>query len=1141
MTRVQSAAGRILVAALALTAASTAALAQSDTFFRDTFDTYADDLALGTVWMGGDTAPEPNGEGLVTTRFYSPAKSLWHSVGYPTAIPRRYHYFAAPGEELNPDDADPIVIKFRVYCDGLTNKRATVELVADAQPVTETPWGTNATTDAWIELGQYNSGVNQDYFQLRTVNLTGPGWVNIPNGPRNRATPGWHLIRAEIRASDIRVSVDGGPVDTWTFGNPAAVAARQFNVVAVGGPSGLTSAGGGLWVDDLQISRLSDEDAACIQVPPTAPANILYAGSTTVKLANVDPTATNVKVYDRTVSTVTPIGSADAPFTYDGSLVVVTTSALVSGHVIVGTQTVGGVEGCIPTQGVTVDACEQVARPTVSGLLVAGMTSVSVTGVSPSAAAVKVYAKDALDAVRLIGTNNAPGGNTTVAVTVDPLVDQETLLPTQVVDGVESCVGTTGRKVGDCAQVAAPYLGMADAGRTVVYVSNIDPTASAATVYVAGTPYSVNPGGNAKVGITVPALVQGQTISATQTLLVGSVPLESCVTANQRLVTAAGVIEDFEQTNTAATNPTPGLPRVWYQVWNQTYGTVTFPTPGQAWNSRILNTADGGYTNGIYAIFEGVIPVTGEYHLELQMLINENSNLNAFPDYFVGVQVNGTHRSAPETLLTPPTSASGKYWGLTAAKDGFGVDPAPQDVYTSAFTANAGDSVLIAFSTDLTDWYTNNAFGDTAMMIDNIRLVPGPPPVTCRDVEAVSVTVSPSVTLEAGKTQVNVTGISTNPQATKVRVYSGELVGSSWVETKIGEVVPPVGTPGLTVIVDPLIAGRKITATQEYLVNGTPQEGCIPLQGPVVGTGKNSPIKLSLVIRETGNPNNLPIGADGGTVGSLEFLGASSLVSGSPQGKDLVVGPGWNEVVFYPATDPVQRVSASSGSNGVLDGTWGVLDGLAFATLGQNTGRYQVNIDNVRQGIAPDPVFMIADFESIGVGDTTSMFVVAPSGNVTVPNIATAPKANVVEAIGAGGSSRSESLVWQFIDNSLSRWVWATARDAADPRVLDVPNPLVDFSKPIVITYRLTGLPNCGEVFADRDVDGDVDMDDFARLQACITTNGIAPDEPVAAGCECFDRNVDGDVDMDDIVEFERCATGPGVDFEAANYPACTP
>ncbi len=1128
MSRVHSAAGRALIAALALTAVTGGAFAQSATFFRDTFDTYADDVALGAVWLGGPTTDLPN-EGLDTSRFTSSPKSYAHPGGNPV-VPRRYHKFAAPGQELTPDDTDPIVIKFRIYNQPNTGKRATVSLrVGNA--------GTWPANDAWIELGMYNS-LDTSKFQLRTVYLGGPNWANIESNGRNNSTPGWHEIRAELRATDLRVTVDGGPVSTHTW---TGAAGKLFNFVAIGTPSEVTSPDG-IWVDDLQISRLSDENAACIAVPPTAPANVLYNGSTTVKLSNVDASATSVKVYDRTVSTVNPIGTADAPFTYDGPNVVVTTTPLVSGNLIVATQVVGGTEGCMPTLGVTVDSCEQVARPTVSGLLVAGLTSVNVTGVDPSATSVKVYAKDAFDVVRLIGTNNAPGGNTTVAVTVDPLVDQETLLPTQTVDTVESCVGTTGPKIGDCAQIAAPYLGMADAGRTVVYVSNIDPSASAATVYVAGTPYSVNPGGNAKVGITVPALVAGQTVAATQTIMVGSVPLESCVSATQRLVTAAGVIEDFEQTNSTATNPSPGTPRVWYQVWNQTYGTVTFPTPALPWTSRILNTADSGYTNGIYAIYEGVIPASGEYHLELQMLINENSNLNAFPDYFVGVQVNGTHRTAPGELQAVPTSASGKYWGLTAAKDGFGVDPAPQDVYTSAFTANAGDSVLIAFSTDLTDWYTNNAFGDTAMMIDNIRLVAGPPPVTCRDVDAVSVTTTPSVTLEAGKTQVNVSGISTNPQATKVRVYSGELVGGSWVETKIGEVTPPIGVTGLTVDVTPLIAGRKITATQEYLVNSTLQEGCIPTQGAVVGTGKNSPIRLSLVIRETGNPNNLPIGADGGTVGSLEFLGATSLVGSAPQGKDLVVGPGWSEIVFYPATDPVQRLSASSGSNGVLDGTWGVLDGLAFATMGTNTGRYQINIDNVRQGIAPDPVAMIADFESIAVGDTTSMFIVAPdSGNVSFPNIAAAPKANIVEAVGADGSSRSESLVWQFVDNSLTRWVWASARDAAEPRALDVPNPLVDFSKPIVITYRLSGLPDCGEVFADRDADSDVDMDDFARLQACITINGSAPDEPMLPGCECFDRNVDGKIDMDDIVEFERCATGAGVDFQAANYPACTP
>ena len=64
----------------------------------------------------------------------------------------------------------------------------------------------------------------------------------------------------------------------------------------------------------------------------------------------------------------------------------------------------------------------------------------------------------------------------------------------------------------------------------------------------------------------------------------------------------------------------------------------------------------------------------------------------------------------------------------------------------------------------------------------------------------------------------------------------------------------------------------------------------------------------------------------------------------------------------------------------------------------------------------------------------------------------------------------------------------------------------------------------CPDPFADSDGDGDVDQDDFATLQACISGVG-----GVAAGCECFNHDGDSDVDQDDWEAFEECASGPDV------------
>lgn len=67
--------------------------------------------------------------------------------------------------------------------------------------------------------------------------------------------------------------------------------------------------------------------------------------------------------------------------------------------------------------------------------------------------------------------------------------------------------------------------------------------------------------------------------------------------------------------------------------------------------------------------------------------------------------------------------------------------------------------------------------------------------------------------------------------------------------------------------------------------------------------------------------------------------------------------------------------------------------------------------------------------------------------------------------------------------------------------------------------------PCCPSPFADWDGDGDVDMDDFAKLQSCLTSvSGNLP-----ADCACFDRNNDKKINQDDVILFTNCATGASI------------
>ncbi len=54
--------------------------------------------------------------------------------------------------------------------------------------------------------------------------------------------------------------------------------------------------------------------------------------------------------------------------------------------------------------------------------------------------------------------------------------------------------------------------------------------------------------------------------------------------------------------------------------------------------------------------------------------------------------------------------------------------------------------------------------------------------------------------------------------------------------------------------------------------------------------------------------------------------------------------------------------------------------------------------------------------------------------------------------------------------------------------------------------------------FGDFDGDGEVDLEDFARMPDCLTGPDLGP---VEIGCEAFDFDTDGDVDVGDFAAFQ--------------------
>lgn len=177
------------------------------------------------------------------------------------------------------------------------------------------------------------------------------------------------------------------------------------------------------------------------------------------------------------------------------------------------------------------------------------------------------------------------------------------------------------------------------------------------------------------------------------------------------------------------------------------------------------------------------------------------------------------------------------------------------------------------------------------------------------------------------------------------------------------------------------------------------------LPNPTIDLGKHlrfkvwtdRSVKIGLGVRETGT--SMPIGANGGTTGTIEWVGVSGLSGTAPNPSRVVAAGSWTTLDFNL---PAEIITAFTG-NGILASGKGTLEHLALVP-NAGTGVYNIYFD---------------DFEVV---DISTNFTVDAGGTITLNNTATdsdLPAQELTFSLGTGAPTNA------FINSVSGVFTWS--------------------------------------------------------------------------------------------------------------------
>jgi hypothetical protein len=197
-----------------------------------------------------------------------------------------------------------------------------------------------------------------------------------------------------------------------------------------------------------------------------------------------------------------------------------------------------------------------------------------------------------------------------------------------------------------------------------------------------------------------------------------------------------------------------------------------------------------------------------------------------------------------------------------------------------------------------------------------------------------------------------------------------------------------------------------------------------------------SSLLVSIGVRETGNPNNLLVGANGGSTGGIEFVNRDGLT--------LNADGTWQLFTFTPLTDPLTAFAGTT-ANAMLDDDWGVLEHVRFGNVADGATRFRVWIDDISNTTSAGPI-NFANFESATLG-TEVVFQEPRFSGSTSGNLQMTPNASLVTDTMANSGTQSNQVDFEFLTDAPAPANWLRLTTFNTP---NQPNPLVRLRESVV-------------------------------------------------------------------------------------------